>query len=120
VTAHTQARKPFVVTSDYIGPDRRQGTPRPNSAAQFAVPNTLLSKTRDPDVSFVAGSPMSFIMDLYTAYYPQRAEIPVGVTAAPNITGSKMQNCRRPQEMRIILWRTYAERIDGHCPGADS
>ena len=35
------------------------------------------------DVSFVAGSPMSFIMDLYTAYYPQRSEIPVGVTAAP-------------------------------------
>src|SRR6185503_16469668 len=35
------------------------------------------------EVSFVAGSPMSFVMDLYTAYYPQRAEIPVGVTAAP-------------------------------------
>ncbi len=35
------------------------------------------------DVSFVAGSPMSFVMDLYTAYYPERAEIPVGVTAAP-------------------------------------
>ena len=51
VTAHTQARKPFVVTSDYIGPERRQGTPRPNSATQFAVPNTLLSKTRDPHAS---------------------------------------------------------------------
>jgi len=35
------------------------------------------------DVSFVAGSPMSFVMDLYTAYYPARAEIPVGLTAAP-------------------------------------
>ena len=51
MTAHTQARKPFVVTSDYIGPDRRQGNPRPNSAAQFTVPNTLLSKTRDPHSS---------------------------------------------------------------------
>ena len=48
----------------------------------------ILENTTDEDwdqvdVSFVAGSPMSFIMDLYTAYYPQRAEIPVGVTAAP-------------------------------------
>jgi hypothetical protein len=33
---------------------------------------------------------MSFIMDLYTAYYPQRSEIPVGVTAAP-----------RPQSMEL-------------------
>jgi hypothetical protein len=48
----------------------------------------ILENTTDEDwdqveVSFVAGSPMSFVMDLYTAYYPQRAEIPVGVTAAP-------------------------------------
>ena len=48
----------------------------------------ILENTTDEDwdqveVSFVAGSPMSFVMDLYTAYYPQRSEIPVGVTAAP-------------------------------------
>jgi hypothetical protein len=48
----------------------------------------ILENTTDEDwdqveVSFVAGSPMSFVMDLYTAYYPQRVEIPVGVTAAP-------------------------------------
>jgi hypothetical protein len=48
----------------------------------------ILENTTDEDwnqveVSFVAGSPMSFIMDLYTAYYPQRSEIPVGVTSAP-------------------------------------
>jgi hypothetical protein len=55
----------------------------------------ILENTTDEDwdqvdVSFVAGSPMSFIMDLYTAYYPQRSEIPVGVTAAP-----------RPQQMEM-------------------
>jgi hypothetical protein len=48
----------------------------------------ILENTTDEDwdqveVSFVAGSPMSFVMDLYTAYYPRRSEIPVGVTAAP-------------------------------------
>ncbi|HVR83292.1 MAG TPA: DUF4139 domain-containing protein [Planctomycetota bacterium] len=52
--------------------------------------NTTDEDWNQVDVSFVAGSPMSFIMDLYTAYYPQRAEIPVGVTAAP-----------RPQAMEL-------------------
>ncbi|MBI4565927.1 MAG: DUF4139 domain-containing protein [Planctomycetes bacterium] len=33
-------------------------------------------------VSFVAGAPISFIMDLYTAYYPKRPEVPVGAVAA--------------------------------------
>jgi hypothetical protein len=45
--------------------------------------NTTDEDWENVDVSFVAGSPMSFIMDLYTAYYPVRHEIPVGVTAAP-------------------------------------
>src|SRR5688572_19418812 len=44
--------------------------------------NTTDEDWEQVDVSFVAGSPMSFVMDLYTAYYPARHEIPVGVTAA--------------------------------------
>lgn len=52
--------------------------------------NTTDEDWNQVDVSFVAGSPMSFIMDLYTAYYPQRSEIPVGVTAAA-----------RPQAMEL-------------------
>ncbi|HZE99809.1 MAG TPA: DUF4139 domain-containing protein [Planctomycetota bacterium] len=66
----------------------------------------ILENTTDEDwdqvdVSFVAGSPMSFIMDLYTAYYPLRQEIPVGVTAAP-----------RPQAMEL------AEKAASRAPGA--
>jgi len=68
----------------------------------------ILENTTDEDwdqvdVSFVAGSPMSFIMDLYTAYYPQRAEIPVGVTAAP-----------KPQPMEL------AEKAAAKVPMAPS
>jgi len=68
----------------------------------------ILDNTTDEDwdqveVSFVAGSPMSFIMDLYTAYYPQRAEIPVGVTAAP-----------KPQPMEL------AEKAAAKVPMAPS
>jgi hypothetical protein len=63
--------------------------------------NTTDEDWNQVDVSFVAGSPMSFIMDLYTAYYPQRSEIPVGVTAAA-----------RPQAMEL------AEKAAGKAPGA--
>ncbi|MBI2931307.1 MAG: DUF4139 domain-containing protein [Planctomycetes bacterium] len=45
--------------------------------------NTTDEDWEDVEVSFVAGAPMSFIMDLYTAYYPKRPEIAVAVTAAP-------------------------------------
>jgi hypothetical protein len=55
----------------------------------------ILENTTDEDwdqvdVSFVAGSPMSFIMDLYTAYYPQRSEIPLALTSAPKPEIEKM------------------------------
>ncbi|HXX95208.1 MAG TPA: DUF4139 domain-containing protein, partial [Planctomycetota bacterium] len=55
----------------------------------------ILENTTDEDwnrveASFVAGSPMSFIMDLYTAYYPQRSEIPMGVTSAPKAEMMRM------------------------------
>lgn len=36
----------------------------------------------DVDLSFVAGSPMSFILDLYTSYWPARPVMPVAVAAA--------------------------------------
>jgi hypothetical protein len=45
--------------------------------------NTTDEDWKDVDVSFVAGSPVSFIMDLYTAYYPARQEIAVGIGTAP-------------------------------------
>lgn len=36
-----RSRKPFVVTSDYIGPDRREDAKRPGDAPVVSVPNTL-------------------------------------------------------------------------------
>lgn len=49
-----QARKPFVVTADYIGPDRRKSKDRPNSVLSMEVPNTLRALALNeaiPDVS---------------------------------------------------------------------
>lgn len=44
--AHIERRKSFVVTSDYIGPDRRRDATRA-SAECFDVPNTLRMRTVD-------------------------------------------------------------------------
>ncbi len=38
-------RAPFVVTSDYVGPDRRDGDQRESTAPLLAVPNSLRDKT---------------------------------------------------------------------------
>jgi DNA-binding response OmpR family regulator len=46
--AHAEARKPFVITCDYIGPDRRKARPNQQVAALFEVPNLLLAKAHDP------------------------------------------------------------------------
>ena len=46
VKVHTEARKPFVVTSEYLGPDRRKEPDR-NSPNLMTVPNLLLAKARE-------------------------------------------------------------------------
>ncbi|MBP6012015.1 MAG: response regulator [Alphaproteobacteria bacterium] len=51
VKVHTEARKPFVVTSEYVGPDRRKTPPR-DAVNLINVPNMLLAKARD----FFAGT----------------------------------------------------------------
>jgi DNA-binding response OmpR family regulator len=47
ITAMIHARKPFVVTADYIGPDRRGATRPQTSLPLIAVPNTLRDKALD-------------------------------------------------------------------------
>jgi DNA-binding response OmpR family regulator len=49
IEAHIERRKGFVITTDYVGPDRRQSSqPRPgNSADIFEPPNSLKMKAKD-------------------------------------------------------------------------
>ncbi|MFH0775214.1 MAG: hypothetical protein V2A53_06990 [bacterium] len=42
------------------------------------VENPTDEDWEDVNVSFVAGNPISFIIDLYTSYYPERQEIEIG------------------------------------------
>ncbi len=55
IQALALARKPFVVTADYIGPDRRKAAMRDdNSAPLIQPPNPLLSKLRGEPVDAAA------------------------------------------------------------------
>ncbi len=51
IRTHVLQQKPFIVTNDYIGPERR-AVGRPSSAASFTPPNSLRTKIEgraDPD-----------------------------------------------------------------------
>jgi DNA-binding response OmpR family regulator len=44
IDAHAERRKSFVVTSEYVGPDRRKDMSRPSTAELFEPPNSLKMK----------------------------------------------------------------------------
>ena len=53
IDSHVERRKGFVVTSDYIGPDRRRDSSRPSNVELFEPPNSLKMKVQEnllPDV----------------------------------------------------------------------
>lgn len=61
IKAHAEARKQFVVTSDYIGPDRRRNkNSRPSTTALIDVPNTLFARAQEQQG---AARPLSELMD---------------------------------------------------------
>jgi DNA-binding response OmpR family regulator len=47
IETHIERRKGFVITTDYVGPDRRKDEARPSSAELFEPPNSLKMKAKD-------------------------------------------------------------------------
>jgi DNA-binding response OmpR family regulator len=47
IRGHVERRKGFVITSDYIGPDRRRDTSRPSNVNLFEPPNSLRMKAQE-------------------------------------------------------------------------
>lgn len=47
IDTHVERRKHFVITHDYVGPDRRSDPSRANSASLFQPPNSLKMKAKD-------------------------------------------------------------------------
>ncbi len=56
IDTHIERRKGFVITHDYVGPDRRKDSSRPSNIALFQPPNSLKMKTMDgltmPEANF--------------------------------------------------------------------
>jgi DNA-binding response OmpR family regulator len=47
IETHVERRKGFVVTTDYVGPDRRKDSSRPSDVDLFEPPNSLKMKAKD-------------------------------------------------------------------------
>ncbi len=47
IDTHVERRKHFVITHDYVGPDRRADPMRPNPAEPFLPPNSLKMKAKE-------------------------------------------------------------------------
>jgi CheY-like chemotaxis protein len=47
IEVHTERRKGFVITTEYVGPDRRKDMSRPSAVELFTPPNSLKLKARD-------------------------------------------------------------------------
>ncbi len=82
---HVHARKGFVVTADYVGPDRRSDSARPNSAKLIEVVNSLKLKAVEGKSGFEAQqaiqSGVSSGRRIVNAERMRRAAFQVGVIA---------------------------------------
>jgi len=47
IDTHVERRKGFVITHDYVGPDRRRDSARPSSVELFEPPNSLKMKAKE-------------------------------------------------------------------------
>jgi DNA-binding response OmpR family regulator len=47
IVSHVERRKGFVITSDYVGPDRRRESSRPSNVELFVPPNSLKMKAKE-------------------------------------------------------------------------
>ncbi len=47
VETHIERRKSFVITTDYVGPDRRKDSSRPSNVELFEPPNSLKMKAKE-------------------------------------------------------------------------
>ncbi|MEI9992152.1 MAG: hypothetical protein WDM86_19200 [Rhizomicrobium sp.] len=97
IASHVERRKRFVVTTDYVGPDRRKDTARPSTAELFDPPNSLRMKAKDR----LTPEETALRLD---------AEL----RAAREMLNS--QKLRRDAFQISILWRLMQE----HIPGAAS
>jgi DNA-binding response OmpR family regulator len=99
IETHIDRRKGFVITTDYVGPDRRKDTGRASNVELFEPPNSLKMKAKDK----LSGEAIARKLD---------AELK---TAREKLTSEKL---RRDTFQVCILWRLIqdAPTVAGQLP----
>ncbi len=92
---HIQRRKGFVVTTNYIGPDRRRDSSRPSNVEMFEPPNSLRMKAKDR---------------LTTDEIALRLEYELQI--ARDVLNS--EKLRRDAFQVCIQWRLLQDQMPGH------
>jgi len=121
IKALVARRKPFVVTSDYIGPDRRQDVGRsgPGGIPLIDVPNTLRSKAMGEavnvaDLKATVGQVMTEINDQRLVRHSYQINFLVGLILPAYLEG------KVTPEMRIHVTRLsgVSAEVEGRLAGS--
>jgi DNA-binding response OmpR family regulator len=91
IEAHIERRKGFVITTDYVGPDRRRDVGRPADGEMFDPPNSLKMKAKD-----------KMSADLIAKKLDMELQV-----ARTKLAGEKL---RRDSFQVCILWRLLQEQ----------
>lgn len=118
-----QRRKPFVVTHDYIGPDRRRGVrPGESSAATFAIPNPYLARSSGmPDERYAVQmqSAMVALGRARVGSLAKAAEWELRTICTMSSDGRLSGECRLPDDVVSRLYRVdkITEELIGRLKG---
>jgi len=118
-----QRRKPFVVTHDYIGPDRRRGArPGESSAATFSIPNPYLARSSGmPDERYVVQmqSAMVALGRARVGSLAKAAEWELRSVCAKSGEGRLSSEGRVPDDLAARLYRVdkITEELIGRLKG---
>jgi DNA-binding response OmpR family regulator len=99
IETHIDRRKGFVITTDYVGPDRRKDDSRPSNVELFEPPNSLKMKAKDK----MSGEAIARRLDVELR------------AAREKLTSEKL---RRDSFQVCILWRLIqdAHTVAGQTP----
>ena len=72
IETHIERRKGFVITTDYVGPDRRKDDNRPSNVELFDPPNSLKMKAKDKLPSDVIARRLDYRTEKRARAFDQR------------------------------------------------
>jgi DNA-binding response OmpR family regulator len=94
IAVHIESRKEFVITSEYVGPDRRKDVSRFSDVNLFAPPNSLKMKVAE-------------------RLSPEEASQRLGEELRAARTMLNIEKLRRDAFQICVLWRLLQERTPG-------